>query len=90
MFKSHAETERKHWLDSKARGKNRFIWREGVLPTLLTWLIIVPVVEFGDHLHSFSVRTTVFIGLITLPIMLLGGYLQGRWRWKDLKKKYPE
>jgi hypothetical protein len=91
MFKSNVEAQRTYWLLSKARGKNRFIWREGMLPTLLTWLIVVPVVEvFGDHTHSFSARSTVLVSIITLPIMLLGGYLTGSWRWKDFEKKYPE
>ena len=91
MFKSDAGAERKYWAHSKAKGKNRFIWREGVMPTLLTWIVVVPVVEvIGGRAHSFSLRTTVFIGVIMLPIMLFGGYLTGSWRWKDLEKKYPE
>ena len=90
-FKSDAGAERKYWAHSKAKGKNRFIWREGVMPTLLTWIVVVPVVEvIGGRAHSFSLRTTVFIGVIMLPIMLFGGYLTGSWRWKDLEKKYPE
>jgi len=91
MFRGYAEAERKYWVRSKTQGKYRFIWREGVPPTLLTWLVVVPVVEvFGDHAHSFSLRTTVFIGVVTLPIMLFGRYLTGSWRWKDFEKKYPE
>ena len=91
MFKSSPEANRKYWLHSKAQGKSRFIWREGVLPTLLTWFVVVPVVEiFGDHARSFSLRTTALIGVVTLPIMLFGGYLTGGWRWKDFEKKFPE
>jgi hypothetical protein len=98
MFKRHTEAEidelkREYWLQSKARGKNRFIWREGVLPTLVTGFMGALVVEvFGDHSHSFSVsvRSIAFLALVLLPICLLGGYLTGRWRWKDFEKKYPE
>jgi membrane protein DedA with SNARE-associated domain len=90
MLRSYASAERKYWPQTKRRGKNRFIWRE-VLGGLLIWLIVIPVVEMlGERPHSFSVASTVLIGLITLPISLLGGYLAGIWRWKDREKKYPE
>jgi hypothetical protein len=36
------------------------------------------------------VRSALFTGLIILPIFLLGGYLTGSWKLKDLEKKYPE
>jgi hypothetical protein len=65
MLRSYAPAERKYWLQTKRRGKNRFIWRE-VLGGLLIWLIVIPVVEMlGDRPHSFSVASTVLIGLIT-------------------------
>jgi hypothetical protein len=52
---------------------------------------LAPIVEvFGDHVHSFSVRKTLFLYNITLPIFLLEGYLTGGWIWKDLEKKFPE
>jgi hypothetical protein len=58
---------------------------------LLFWLIVIAVVEMlGDRPHSFSVASTVLIGLITLPISLLGGYLAGIGRWEDREQKYPE
>jgi hypothetical protein len=31
----------------------------------------------------------IVIDLILLPVCLLGGYLEAKWRWKDLGKKYP-
>jgi hypothetical protein len=86
MLQRHTEAERQDWLQAKARGRNRFIWRRGVLPTLLTCLIVAVSVEvFGSRNSSFSLP-----GLIILPIALLGGYLEGRWKWKDFEKKYPE
>lgn len=90
---------RESWLQSKARGRTRFVWREGVLPSLLTWLVVVfvvPAFEAFANRSPFSVRSmtsghwTVFIDLILLAICLLGGYLTGRWRWTDLEKRYPE
>jgi hypothetical protein len=86
MLQRHTETERQDWLQAKARGRNRFIWRRGVLPTLLISLIVVVGVElFGSHPSSFSL-----LGFFILPVALLGGYLEGRWKWKDFEKKYPE
>jgi hypothetical protein len=103
MFKRHtkaeiAELERKSWLRMKARGENRFIWGE-MLASLPIWLFVVfaiPAMEaFANH-SPFSVRSTwlghwtVFSDLILLAIVLLGGYLTGRWRWTDFEKKYRE
>jgi hypothetical protein len=43
---------------------------------------------FGNHGHPSSLQFVV-IWVIMLPIFLLGGYLTGSWKWKDLEKKYP-
>jgi hypothetical protein len=83
------EAQRKYWRDAKERGKTRFIWRE-TIGSLLIWLIVLPVVQvFGNHGQLFSLQFAV-IWLATLPIFILGGYLTGNWKWKDLEKKYPE
>jgi hypothetical protein len=93
VFKKHTAAERNavmrtHWLRTKERGRARFIRRE-VLNSVLFWLILMPLLDlFGDHRHS-TVRSIVFANLIVLPILLLGGYLEGHWRWNDLEKKYP-
>jgi hypothetical protein len=103
MFKRHSEAEinrlmRESWLQTKARGKNRFILRE-MLASLPIWLVAVfavPAIEASASHAPFWVRSiwfgrwTVFGDLILLAIFLLGGYLTGRWRWTDLEKKYPE
>jgi hypothetical protein len=81
--------QRKHWLDAKACGKTRFIWREEI-GSILIWLIVLPAVQvFGNHGRLFSLQF-VGIWLIMLPIFLLSGYLTGSWKWKDLERKYPE
>jgi hypothetical protein len=91
--------KREYWLRCKVRGRTRFIWYEGVLPSLLTCCVVVFVVPayeaFANH-SPFSLRSmtsghwTVFIDLILLAVCLLGGFLTGRWRWTDFEKKYPE
>ena len=90
MFKSHSqaqinEAQRKYWLDAKARDKTRFIWRDAI-GSILIWLIVLPAVQvFGNRGPLLSLQFGV-IWLILLPIFLLGGYLTGSWKWKDLKK----
>jgi hypothetical protein len=89
MSKNFAQAERKYRLQTKARGKRWFLWRE-VIGSLLFWLIIEPAVEaFGGHAHPFSVGF-FFIWLVLLPIFVLGGYLTGSWRWNDFERKYLE
>jgi hypothetical protein len=101
MRKRHSEAEinrlmREAWLQTKARGKNRFVLRE-MLWSLPIWFGVVfgvPALEALANHTPFSVRLmlseywTVF--LIVLAIFLLGGYLTGRWKWTDFEKKYPE
>jgi hypothetical protein len=103
MFKRHTEAEinrlvRESWLQTKARGRNPFIWIE-MLASLPYWLIavfVVPAVEALKNHSPFSVRSilsgsrNLLIDLILLAIVLIGGYLTGRWRWTDFEKKYPE
>ena len=94
MFRKYTAAEknallRAHWLQTKELGKTRFIWRQ-VLFSLLSWLTLMPALYWleGHQLYS-SVRSEIFAGLIMPPIFLLGGYLEGLWRWTDLEKKYP-
>ena len=94
MFKSHSQAQtnqvqRKDWLAAKARGKTRFIWREAI-GSILIWLVVLPALHVLEyHGHLFFPQFLV-IWLMMLPICLLGGYLTGRWRWKDFEKKYPD
>jgi hypothetical protein len=53
------------------------------------WLILMPALALFVDKHPFSARN-VFIDFIILPIMLLSGYLNGVWRWKELDRKYSE
>lgn len=67
-----------------ARGKDAFILRHGIIPTLVIGLVVVLGLQFLPERSSLSASL-----LLMLPIFLLGGYLEGRWKWADLKKKYP-
>lgn len=96
MFRSRTNAElnalkRQYWVQTRTQGRNRFIWKQGVLPTLLTSFVGVLAVQLFDRRHSLSdLRSIVVPAFIMLPICLLGGYLAGRWKWKDFEKKYPE
>jgi len=60
------QAQRKNWLERKARGKTRFIWREAI-GSILIWLIVLPAVQaFGYHGRLFSPPFLV-IWLIMLP-----------------------
>jgi hypothetical protein len=80
---------REYWLRSKEQGRPRFILRQ-MLASVLFWLILMVGLDLlGDRPHT-TVQSMVVINLIMLPIFLLGGYLEGRWKWTDLQKKYPD
>lgn len=90
MFRRYAEAEKQYWLQTKAKGRSRFIWRE-VLGALLIWLIVMLALAlFRDQALPVSVQREVSIDLILFPLLLLWGFLNGRWKWKDFDKKYPE
>jgi len=73
---------------TKAAGRNRFIWRQ-MLFSLAFWLILMPLLDLlAFRTNPLSVQNVV-IDLVLLPVCLLGGYLEGKWRWQDLEKKYP-
>jgi hypothetical protein len=84
MFNSD-EVKRGLWLHAKEQGRKNFILRE-VLKNVLLWAVIVPMVILSDRPHSFSVREIIPLAIFMLPIFLLGGYLSGRWKWKDFEK----
>jgi len=88
-YKKYNEAERAYWAQAKARGKRRFILREMVVNTTL-WLGITAVVGFADRSHSSSVWLVGSTALIMLPLVWLGGYLSGKWKWSDFEKKYRE
>ena len=50
----------------------------------------MPILDlFAFKTNPLSAQSFV-IDLILLPVFLLGGYLEGKWRWQDFEKKYSE
>jgi hypothetical protein len=37
-----------------------------------------------------ALRKNLLIYLVMVPIFALGGYLEGKWEWQDLEKKYSK
>ena len=66
----------------RAHGKKRFVIQQ-CLEILFAWLLMLAVFSIRDRFH-------LVIWLSLLPVLFLWGYLRGRWRWKDLEKKYPD
>ena len=82
-----SQIEQRHWQETKAAGKGRFL-RRGMLGSLVNGIVILLGLALLDRSHS--AKADFLTSLIMLPIFLLGGYLTAHWQWQDLQKKYPE
>lgn len=61
-----------------------------MLYSLVFWSILMPLLDlFALRTNPLSLQSIV-IDFFLLPLYLLGGYLQAKWRWKDLEEKYDE
>ena|SRR5579863_2466339 len=90
MARGVARRESEAWLYTRARGKKRFILGQ-MLSTGVTVLLTAIAIDWLNRQGtSHSVRSTVFSLVILLPIALLGGYLTGNWKWKDLERRFPD
>jgi hypothetical protein len=70
-------------------GRDRFIWRQ-MFYVLVFGLILIPILDLLAFKTNPLSTQNVVIDLILLPVFLLGGYLEGKWRWQDFEKKYSE
>lgn len=60
-----------------------------MLYSLVFWLILMPLLDLLAFKTNPLLTQNIVIDLIVLPVCLLGGYLEAKWRWKDLEKKCP-
>lgn len=86
---SSSQIERKQWLEAKAAGRNRFIWRQ-VLYVLVFGSTLMPILDLLAFKTNPLSEQNVVTDLILLPVFLLGGYLEGKWKWRDFEKRYAE
>jgi hypothetical protein len=81
--------ERERWLRAKAKGRQRFIWRSGVLGWgLVTFLIWMPLLLWSTRQLNWS--DALHRSAVSLPIWLLGGYIYGIFAWKRMSGKYAD
>jgi len=88
-YKKYNEAEREYWAQTRPQVKRRFILREMIFNITL-WPGITVVVGFTDHPRPFSLWSLALTAIVMLPVLLLGGYLSGQWKWSDFDKKYSE
>jgi len=81
---------REAWLQIKAKGRKRYVWRTGVVGWgLPVFAIFTPVMLiFGPRTHQLSKAEIAGTTIITLLIWIVGGYLFGLSMWKTLDKRY--
>lgn len=61
-----------------------------MLYVLVFGLISMPILDLlAFKTNPLSTQNFV-IDLVLFPVFLLGGYLEGKWRWQDFEKKYSE
>jgi hypothetical protein len=53
------------------------------------WLILMPLLDLLAFKTNPLSLQNIVIDLVLLPVCLLGGYLEAKWRWQDWAKKYP-
>jgi hypothetical protein len=74
------------WARTRAKGRARFIWLNGVLTTgLILAVLILPVVALIRG-WGHVIRTLPYT-FIMFPV---GGYLSGEWTWRRMEGRYAE
>ena len=83
MSRRYAELESQSRLMTDETGRSRFIWRR-MLYSLAFWLILMPLLDLLVFKTDPLSLQNIVIDFILLPVYLLGGYLEGKWKWQDL------
>jgi hypothetical protein len=84
------QQRRQAWLQIKAKGKKRYVWRTGVMGWgLPVFAIFTPLMLIlGPRTHQLSNAEIAGTTIISLLIWIVGGYLFGLSMWKTLDKRY--
>jgi hypothetical protein len=84
------EQRRQAWLQIKAKGKKRYIWRTGVMgwgfPVFATFTPLMLIL--GPRTHQLSKAEIVGVTIFSFFLWMIGGYLFGLSMWKTLDNKY--
>jgi hypothetical protein len=90
-FERYTEEERRQaWLQIKARGRRRYVWRAGVIGWgLPVFAIFTPLMLiFGLGTLQLSQTKIAALVMSSLLMWILGGYLFGSSMWRKLDEKY--
>jgi hypothetical protein len=90
-FTSDKDEERRQaWLQIKAKGRKRYVWRTGVMGWgLPVFVIFTPaMLIFGPRTHQLSKAEIAGAIIFSLLGWIVGGYLFGLSMWKTFDKKY--
>jgi len=84
------EERRQAWLQIRAKGKRRYIWRDGVMGWgLPVFAIFTPLMLiFGPSTHQLSMAEIVGTTIFSFLVWLVGGYFFGVWMWNTFDNKY--
>ena len=84
------EKHREAWLQIKAQGKQRYVWRTGVLrwglAVFAIWTPLMLIV--GPRTHPLSLGEIIGVIVISLFLWTVGGYVFGSWMWRTMENKY--
>jgi len=84
------EERRQAWLQIRAKGKKRYVWRTGVMGWgLSVFAIFTPVMLiFGPRTHQLSKTEIVGTMIFSLLVWMVAGYFFGLSMWKTFDKRY--
>lgn len=84
------EKRRQAWLQVRAKGKNRYIWRIGVMGWGLSTFAIFTAITLilGPGTHRLSTTEIVLTAVFNLIVWTGGGYFFGLQMWKTFDNKY--
>ena len=90
LTQDQEEQRRQAWLNIKAKGKRRYIWRTGVIGWgLSVFAIFTPTtLIFGPRTHQLSITEIVAETMLSFFVWMVAGYFFGLWMWKTFDKKY--
>src|SRR5260370_14830250 len=90
-FKGHTDEKRRQaWLETKAKGRRRYVWRKGVIGWgLPVFAIFTPLMLIlGPSTHELSRAETAGAVILSLLVWILAGYLFGRSMWRMFDNRY--
>jgi len=90
LTRNKYEERRQAWLQIKAKGRSRYVWRTGVigwgLPVFAIFTPLMLILNPGTHPWFWG--EIAGISVFSFLVWMLAGYFFGRLMWKTLDKRY--